>query len=66
MVLVITVTLVLILAAVSVKIAVNDDENGGVIQKSSEQRHEQFNMVNNLSEKINEAINNENGDDWGY
>ena len=66
MVLVITVTIMLILAAVSVKFATVDNGKDGVIQMTTEQRQDQFNMVYNESKKINDVIKNESGSDWGY
>jgi len=66
MVLVITVTIMLILAAVSVKFATGDNGKDGVIQMTTEQRQDQFNMVYNESKKINDVIKNESGSDWGY
>ena len=66
MVLVITVTIMLILAAVSVKIATGHNDKDGVIQLTTEQRQDQFNMVYNESKKINDVIKNESCSDWGY
>lgn len=66
MVLVITVTIMLILATVSVKFATGDNGKDGVIQMTTEQRQDQFNMVYNESKKINDVIKNESGSDWGY
>ena len=66
MVLVITVTIMLILAAVFVKIASGDNGKDGVIQMTTEQRQDQFNIVYNESKKINDVIKNESGSDWGY
>ncbi len=65
-VLVVTITITLILAAVSVKIATGSEKDNGVIQRTSKQRHEQFNMVSNQQKSINDVINNEISGDWGY
>ena len=66
MVLVITIIIMLILAAVSVDIATGNNAKDGVVQMTSKQRQDQFNMVYNESKSINEVIKNENGDDWGF
>lgn len=66
MVLVITVTMMIILASVSVKMATGSNGKDGVVQMTTKQRQDQFNMVNNESKKINDVIKNESGSDWGY
>lgn len=66
MALVITIIIMLILAAVSVDISTGNNAKDGVIQMTSKQRQDQFNMVYNESKSINEVIKNENGDDWGF
>ncbi len=65
-VLVVTIIMMIMLAAVSVRIAVGNGKNVGVIQSTSEQKTEQVKTVENESAKMNEMIQEDDLKDWGY
>lgn len=66
LILVVTIIVMIILAGVSVRIAVGDDKENGIIQSTSEQKKDQVQTVDNEAKKMNDMIQSEDVKDWGF